>query len=79
MKEAVARKSAIAIVQLFLACVRIFAQSNSVPVDFVSTHEYPTDIMPYSRDVMIGVTVRVPWRCVRCLAVRSRVCALRAI
>lgn len=26
--------------------------SNNVPVDFISTHEYPTDINPTYRDVM---------------------------
>jgi xylan 1,4-beta-xylosidase len=29
-----------------------FCRTNNVPVDFVTTHEYPTDIVPLRRDIM---------------------------
>lgn len=29
-----------------------FTSANGIPVDFVSTHEYPTDIQPTYRNVM---------------------------
>jgi len=33
-----------------------FCSQNNVPVDFISTHEYPTDIQPVTRNVMQNVT-----------------------
>jgi len=33
-----------------------YTKTYNVPVDFVSTHEYPTDIQPVTRDVMTQVT-----------------------
>jgi len=32
-----------------------FTRQNNVPVDFVSTHEYPTDIEPLATDTLIKV------------------------
>eukprot|EP01119_Soliformovum_irregulare_P009153 TRINITY_DN2231_c0_g1_i1.p1 TRINITY_DN2231_c0_g1~~TRINITY_DN2231_c0_g1_i1.p1 ORF type:complete len:499 (+),score=189.51 TRINITY_DN2231_c0_g1_i1:33-1499(+) len=35
-----------------------FVKQNNVALDFVSTHEYPTDIQPLTRDVMINVMTK---------------------
>lgn len=35
-----------------------FVRENSVPMDFVSTHSYPTDVRPLHRDMLKHVTAK---------------------